>query len=318
LLYRRECPSWVNAGTGCSGGRFSLCSSIASIVAQDGAFRSLKVISPKGTVVSAVRPAPMRLWMTYPMTVVDTVFKALAPAIPDRVIAGHHADLLTSPFNGINPRNSEFFIANWGPLGGGWGAKRTEDGVSATVCMNDGDTHNSPIEQAEAKYPVLVEHYRLAQDSGGAGRHRGGLGIDRIVRARTPMTVNTQVDRAHCKPWGLEGGREGAGNAVSIRLGGKWKEDFPNAKVLVAQLAGGDAYRMRSGGGGGEPYERPAAAVAEDVRQGYVSLKAAKELYGVVVDAVTFAVDEKGTQRLRERRRSVAKKRKSGARRKTR
>jgi hypothetical protein len=104
---------------------------------NDGAFRSLKVVSPKGTVVSAVRPAPMRLWMTYPMTVVDTVFKALAPAIPDRVIAGHHADLLTSPFHGINPRNSEFFIANWGPLGGGWGAKRTEDGVSATVCMND-------------------------------------------------------------------------------------------------------------------------------------------------------------------------------------
>ena len=53
--------------------------------------------------------------------------------------------------------------------------------------MNDGDTHNSPIEQAEAKYPVLVEHYRLAQDSGGAGRHRGGLGIDRVVWARTPI-----------------------------------------------------------------------------------------------------------------------------------
>ena len=168
---------------------------------------------------------------------------------------------------------------------------------------------------------MLVEHYRLAQDSGGADRHRGGLGIDRVVRARTPMTVNTQVDRAHCKPWGLEGGREGAGNAVSIRLGGKWKEDFPNAKVLVAQLAGGDAYRMRSGGGGGygDPNARPAPAVAEDVRQGDVSVKAAKELYGVVVDAVTFAVDEKGTRRVRGRRRPAAKKRKSAStRRKTR
>ena len=154
------------------------------------------------------------------MTVVDTVFKAIAPAIPDRVIAGHHADLLTSPSHGINPRTREFFIANWVPLGGGWGAKRTEDGVSATVCMNDGDTHNSPIEQAEAKYPVLVEHYRLAQDSGGAGRHRGGLGIDRTVRARTPMTVNTQVDRAHCKPWGLDGGRDGRrGCAAGVCVG---------------------------------------------------------------------------------------------------
>jgi N-methylhydantoinase B len=243
------------------------------------------------------------------MTVVDTVFKALAPAIPDRVIAGHHADLLTSPFHGINPRTSEFFIANWGPLGGGWGAKRSEDGVSATVCMNDGDTHNSPIEQAEAKFPVLVEHYRLAQDSGGAGRHRGGLGIDRVVRARSPMTVNTQVDRAHCKPWGLEGGREGAGNQVSIRIGGKWKEDFPNAKVLVAQLGAGDAYRMSSGGGGGygDPHARPGEVVAEDVRQGYVSSQAARKLYGVAVDPVTFAVDQKATARLRAGSRKLTK-----------
>jgi N-methylhydantoinase B len=90
------------------------------------------------------------------------------------------------------------------------------------------------------------------------------------------MTVNTQVDRAHCKPWGLDGGRDGAGNQVSVRLGGKWKEDFPNAKVLVAQLAAGDGYRMRAGGDGyGDPRKRPAMVVAEDVRQGYVSVKAA-------------------------------------------
>jgi len=309
----RQVRGFYNSGPstayGCAQMAYKCVTSPTDYPINDGAFRSLKVISPRGTVVSAVRPAPMRLWMTYPMTVVDTVFKALAPAIPDRVIAGHHADLLTSPFHGVNPRTSEFFIANWGPLGGGWGAKRSEDGVSATVCMNDGDTHNSPIEQAEAKYPVLVEHYRLAQDSGGAGRHRGGLGIDRVVRARTPMTVNTQVDRAHCRPWGLEGGLDGAGNQVSIRLGGNWKEDFPNAKVLVAHLTAGDAYRMRSGGGGGygSPHARPITAVAEDVRQGYVSAKDAKALYGVVVDPVTFRVDEKATRRLREGRSGQAK-----------
>ena len=309
----RQVRGFYNSGPstayGCAQMAYKCITSPTDYPINDGAFRSLKVVSPKGTVVSAIRPAPMRLWMTYPMTVVDTVFKALAPAIPNRVIAGHHADLLTSPFHGINSKTSEFFIANWGPLGGGWGAKLTEDGVSATVCMNDGDTHNSPIEQAEAKYPVLVEHYRLAQDSGGAGRHRGGLGIDRVVRARTPMTVNTQVDRAHCRPWGLDGGRDGAGNQVSIRLGGNWKEDFPNAKVLVAHLQAGDAYRMRSGGGGGygDPHARPAATVADDVRQGYVSAEAARELYGVAIDPVTFRVDEKTTQRLRAGRRTAAK-----------
>jgi N-methylhydantoinase B len=315
----RQVRGFYNSGPstafGCAQMAYKCVTSPTDYPINDGAFRSLKVISTKGTIVSAIRPAPMRLWMTYPMTVVDTVFKALAPAIPDRVIAGHHADLLTSPFHGINPRTSEFFIANWGPLGGGWGAKRSEDGMSATVSMNDGDTHNSPIEQAEAKYPVLVEHYRLAQDSGGAGRYRGGLGIDRVVRARSPMTVNTQVDRAHCKPWGLEGGREGAGNQVSVRLGGKWKEDFPNAKVLVAQLAANDAYRMRSGGGGGygDPHGRPAEVVAEDVRQGYVSVKAARELYGVAVDPATFAVDEKATARLRAA--PTGKRRKTGRKR---
>src|SRR5262249_15304566 len=104
------------------------------------------------------------------------------------------------------------------------------------------------------------------------------------------------------------------GNQVSVRLDGKWKEDFPNAKVLVARLDEGDAYRMRSGGGGGygDPHARPATAVAEDVRQGDVSAKAAREVYGGVGDWGTVAVDEKGTRRLRERR-PVAKKGKSAA-----
>src|SRR6266480_528378 len=119
---------------------------------------------------------------------------------------GDHADLVLSSLHGINPRTSEFFIANFGPLGGGWGAKKSEDGVSGTVSMNDGDTHNSPNEQSEAKFPLVVERYALVPDSGGAGRYRGGLGVERIVRARTNMVFNTQIERAHCRPWGLEGG----------------------------------------------------------------------------------------------------------------
>ena len=261
---------------------------------------------PPGRVISAVRPAPMRWWMTYPMTIVDTIFKALAPAIPGRVIAGHHADLLASSFHGINTRTSEFFIGSFGPLGGGWGAKLTEDGVSGTVCINDGDTHNSPNEQAEFKFPIVVERYALVPDSGGAGRRRGGLGVERVVRARGHIMVNNQSDRAHCRPWGLDGGLEGTGNAVEIRVGGQWKTDFPNAKVLVAQLKPGDAFKIRSGGGGGygDPLARPIEQVREDVRQGYVSVAAAAEHYGVVLDPQTFAVDMAATEKLRAARRS--------------
>jgi N-methylhydantoinase B len=244
--------------------------------------------------------------MTYPMTIVDTIFKALAPAIPGRVIAGHHADLLASSFHGINNRTSEFFIGSFGPLGGGWGAKMAEDGVSGTVCINDGDTHNSPNEQAEFKFPIVVERYALVPDSGGAGRRRGGLGVERVVRARTNMVVNNQSERAHCRPWGLNGGLDGTGNAVELRIGGQWKSDFPNAKVLVAQLKPGDAFKIRSGGGGGygNPLERPIEQVRDDVRQGYVTVESATELYGVVLDPQTFEVDAAATEKLRAARRS--------------
>ncbi|MSP45212.1 MAG: hydantoinase B/oxoprolinase family protein [Xanthobacteraceae bacterium] len=293
--------SGITTGYACAQVAHKCVTSPTDYPINDGAFRSLKVIAPPGRIISAVRPAPMRWWMTFPMTIVDTIFKALQPAIPDRVIAGHHADLLAPSFHGFNPKSSEFFIGTFGPLGGGWGAKKTEDGVSATVCLNDGDTHNGPNEQAEAKFPILVERYELIPDSGGAGRYRGGLGIARTTRALTPVTFNTQTDRAHCRPWGLDGAGDGTGNRVAFRLGGEWKDDFPNAKVLVANLKPGDAHRISSGGGGGygAAFERPAGDVREDVRQGYVSVTAAAELYGVVVDPETFAVDQAATDRLR-------------------
>ncbi len=296
--------SGITTGHACAQVAYKCLTSPTDYPINDGSFRSLTAIVPPGRVISATRPAPMRWWMTFPMTIVDTVFKALAPAIPDRVIAGHHADLLVAQFHGINPRTSEFFIGNFGPLGGGWGAKRGEDGVSGTVCINDGDTHNSPNEQVEAKFPIVVERYALVPDSGGAGRHRGGLGVERVVRARTHVTVNTQIERAHCRPWGLDGGGDGTGNSVALRMGGAWKTDFPNAKVLVAQVKAGDAFRLRSGGGGGygSPLARPVEDVRNDVRQGYVSAEDAAALYGVVIDPETFEVDEEATQRLREPR----------------
>ncbi|OGA13583.1 MAG: 5-oxoprolinase [Betaproteobacteria bacterium RIFCSPLOWO2_12_FULL_63_13] len=295
--------SGVTAGYACAQVAFKCLTSPTDYPINDGAFRNLKVVIPMGKVISAVRPAAMRWWMTFPMTVVDTVFKALAPVIPDRVIAGHHADLVVCMGHGMNPKTGEFFLANFGPLGGGWGAKLTEDGVSGTVCINDGDTHNSPNEQTEVKSPLVVECYRLIPDSGGAGRYRGGLGVERVVRARCALTFNAQIDRAHCRPWGLGGGGEALGNSVAIEVNGEWKDDYVNAKVLVAELKEGDAFAVRAGGGGGfgDPHLRSVESVREDVLQGYVSAKAARELYGVAVDPETLAIDTAETTRLRAR-----------------
>ena len=147
--------SGITTGHACAQVAYKCLTSPTDYPINDGSFRSLKAIVPPGRIVSAVRPAPMRWWMTYPMTIVDTIFKALAPAIPDRVIAGHHADLLIAAaarHQSARHRNSS--SRNFGPLGGGWGAKRSEDGVSGTVCINDGDTHNCPNEQIRGEIPA--------------------------------------------------------------------------------------------------------------------------------------------------------------------
>jgi N-methylhydantoinase B len=276
--------SGITTGIGCAQVAYKCLTTPTLYPISDGAFRPLTVIMPPGRVISAQRPAPMRWWMAYPMTVIDTIFKALAPAIPDRAIAAHHADLVVATMYGVG-LDGRFFIGSVGPVGGGWGAKQREDGVSVTVCINDGDTHNGPTEQLEAKFPVLVERYALRPDSGGAGRQRGGLGAELVVTALSSFSVSAYTERRHCPPWGLAGGRAGAGNRVDLRIAGEWREGR-NAKVLDQRLVAGDGFRIRSGGGGGfgDPRERVAERVAHDVSQGYVTLEAAEQQYGVCID----------------------------------
>jgi N-methylhydantoinase B len=231
-----------------------------------GAFRALRVVLPLGRVISATKPAAMRKWMTVPMTVVDTVFRALAPALPEHVAAGHHADLNSSRIFGVAPQTGRFFASSLGLPGGGWGAKYDSDGMSAVVCINDGDTHNTVIEAKESKLPVLFESYELRTDSGGPGRWRGGLGAQFRIRTRGPMKLSTYTERTHCAPWGLAGGLAGLPNGVTVQ-----------------QLHAGDVFIVRAGGGGGygDPRERPRELVRRDVRRGYVSRASAVRDYGM-------------------------------------
>ena len=272
-----------------------------------GSFLPLNVVLPPGRVVSATKPAATRMWMTIPMTIVDTIFKALADAIPDRTIAGHHADLVICNTYGVDQRTGRFFFGFGGPAGGGWGAKHNEDGMNVTVCLNDGDTHNSPIEAGEVKAPVVVRDYSLRQDSGGAGKHRGGLGLHRSIEALGPTTFNIQMERTQCGPWGLMGGMDALPNRVYVERADGNIVAPANGKIYSLELNPGDAYVIESGGGGGfgDPLDRPAGAVLEDVRLGYVSRQAAQQDYGVVLDE-EGTIDLQATEQLRaELRRRV-------------
>ena len=137
----------------------------------------------------------------------------------------------------------------------------------------------------------------MREGSGGAGKYRGGLGIERKVTARTPLTFNAEVDRMHCAPWGLEGGLDGAGNGVSLHLNEGAKKDFPNAKILMQRLRPGEGFTACSGGSGGfgPPVERDASRVAHDVAEGYISAEDAESVYGVVLSE-DGNVDEAATK----------------------
>lgn len=272
---------------------------------NDGTFEPLTVILPKHKIVNAVKPAAMRWWMTVPMTVVDTIIKALSAAVPDLVAAGHHADLGVVTATGQTGQGEDrrAFYQMGGLVGGGWGAKCDSDGISATICVNDGDTHNTPVESMELKQPVIIERYALRDDSGGAGRWRGGLGVIQECRILPASRLDAQIERTQLAPWGLFDGGAGLANQLTIRRGAGEEEPLGtgNGKIFDLALEPGDAYVLRTGGGGGygHPHERPADTVAHDVRQGYVSRELARHLYGVSLVGDTYVVDEDETSRLR-------------------
>ncbi|MGZ3321406.1 MAG: hydantoinase B/oxoprolinase family protein [Xanthobacteraceae bacterium] len=274
---------------------------------NEGSFRALKVVIPEGNIMMAKFPAPMSGWSAIVPTVVDTIVVALAKAMPDRVPAGHHGLLGGSVvFFGLHPKTKRRFIVQ-SIEGGGWGGRPFEDGESATVSVCQGDVRNGSIEGIELKCPVLVESRALRQDSCGAGKYRGGLGLDMKVRNLVEGKWNFErTRRSKCPPWGIAGGTAGEPGGNLLKLPGekafKWITGA-NIPVPLNSLA---IVRTGGGGGWGDPLERDAALVAADAAEGLISRRAAHELYGVVLRG-SMSLDESATQRLRDRLRSKRK-----------
>jgi N-methylhydantoinase B len=266
---------------------------------NEGSFRALKVIIPEGNIMMARFPAPMSGWSAIVPTVVDTIIKALGEAMPDRVPAGHHGLLGGAVvFFGVHPKTHRRFVVQ-SIEGGGWGGRPSEDGESGTVSVCQGDVRNGSIEGIELKCPVLVESRALRTDSGGAGKHRGGLGIDMQVRNLVEGRWNFEhTRREQCPPWGLWGGKPGTYGDFLLRLPGESGFRSMAASHYPVPVESDVIVRTGGGGGWGDPLERDAALVRTDVIEEFVSPDVAREVYGVALrDDLTL--DEAATERRR-------------------
>ncbi len=298
--------SGATAGRSASEVAFKFLTTPLLLPINEGSFRPLKIILPPGRVVSATKPAPVRTWMTVPMTVADTIFKALASACPENVMAGQHADLAAPRTFGLDPKTGRAF--HFPPMlsGGGWGALYDRDGQNASFCINDGDTHNTPVEAGEGRAPIFVAYRKLRQDSGGPGKFRGGLGVSQEVRLLSPGSVLSAMERSLCAPWGLHGGKDALANRFSVVRKDGSVQKLPTGKTVGhVMLEAGDGFLVEVGGGGGfwNPFERDPQQVLADVQSGYVSLEAARRDYGVVInqEGRRFELDVKATNKLRQR-----------------
>ena len=236
---------------------------------DEGCFRPLRIVIPEGKILSATPPSPVGNWSRTLPTVVDLIYRALAPAMPERIAAGHKGDMGGYAFFGINPKNGRRFLCQT-IMGGGWGGRPHEDGENATVSMCQADVQNAPVEMQEIYYPVVIERQQLREGSGGAGRYRGGMGIEVCVRVLCDASTNINIERQRTPPWGLFGGEPGEKARARVKQTadsqGEWLTKKPNYPLK----AGGSVTFYTAGGGGyGKACERPAELIERDRLLGY-------------------------------------------------
>ena len=248
---------------------------------DEGCFRPLRVRIPPRSVLAAEEPAPTARYYVPINLLIELALRALAPALPDRVPAGAYGDQMPTIAFGTHPETGRLFIQ--GDLNaGGTGARPTFDGESAMIIFAGSTARNNPVEVVESRLPSLrILKYGLRQDSGGAGKYRGGLGIDRVYEFGLPGFITFSLERKVTPPWGLGGGKDGAVNGVEITSPDGTVRHVRKATQHL--IAAGERVRIMTGGGGGwgPPAERDPEAVRRDVREGYVSAEAARRDYHI-------------------------------------
>lgn len=268
-----------------------------SVPTNSGCYRPVTVQLPKDSVLNCTHPAAVNARSLTMKRLADVLLGALVQAVPSRVPAasGQHCAIY---FGGRDPLGGTPYVTARIVVGG-MGARPTKDGIDA-VETDLTNTKNNPAEAAEADFPIRVASYRLREDSGGAGKYRGGLGVEQVIQLmRGEATISHRGDRFTTPPWGLLGGKPGAQwRSVVVRANG---EKIELSSKVVLTLREGDELQVFSGGGGGygDPLDRDPALVLDDVFGRKVSLAAARAEYGVVLATGLDHVDEAATAALR-------------------
>ena len=250
------------------------------IPANGGCFRPLEVICPEGTVISATSPAPVSLYYESLIAAIDVMWKALAPALSDRLSAGHQRTVGANFISGKHPDTGELFVMGQ-PLVGGWGASDGVDGDSGQFCCGNGETYNVPVELFESRYGLQVEQYAFHDEAGGEGQYRGGKGVVLDYRVVSPEVFLTYAaSRTEARPWPIEEGLEGSTNYAKVLRKSGEEERYSMCTMVRAEQ--GDCIRLVSatGGGYGDPGQRKRADIEQDIKNGYLTRERAAEVFG--------------------------------------
>jgi N-methylhydantoinase B len=250
-----------------------------SIPANGGFYRAITVEAPEGTIVNALPPAPVG-WRTQTcQRIADVVFGALAQALPGRVPAAGNGANAAMVFTGVDPARGGYYVY-LETIGGGAGGTARADGLDG-VQVHVTNTSNLPVECLEMEYPLLVDEYALVEESGGAGRQRGGMGIRRVIEVLGhEASFLGSLDRARLAPWGLDGGQPGGRGAVVLNPREADERALPS-KVWGFRLSPGDRVSMVTPGAGGWglPADRPVEQVLTDVEDGIICAQRAAADY---------------------------------------
>lgn len=247
---------------------------------NQGIFDAIELRAPLGSFVNCVSPASVALRANTCQRVVDVVFGALTKALPDRVIGAANGANTSAVFTGIDPRTRHQYVY-LETLGGGMGARATKDGKDG-VQVNITNTSNLPVEAIELEYPLRVEEYALVEDSGGAGKFRGGLGIRRTIRpVDHECEFNGVGERFRHQPWGIFGGSAGKAGRFLILDECDQERSLPS-KASRIRLAPGMAAVIETPGAGGygPPHERDDALLQADIESGKFSPEFIAANYG--------------------------------------